>query len=457
MRFHQINQFHEDPRIIAWWQAKLGALLTWLTPVRRRTLLAAGALWVCFRKTREMLGESELPVPRDRVGLILVLAVFLGLSWLIFRAGTRYASLPRWVRSHPQLTLHDIYWNLLVVLWNTAPEAGLWRQVFVAVGLMFPFMLWRFGYVLMAGQFGRLGDTRFTDHFLVLWPYYGGTNTPYGNGFGYLSRSEAKDNEQLARSQLAGIKLLLLAGVLKILTELLFALVYGAGNELTEKLGGHTLGIPRLAGLVAGGGTKAQLWQSWAAVYCELFFQVLRHAAKGHVIIGILRIFGFNIFRNTYKPLLAESIVEFWNRYYFYFKELMANFFFLPTFTRLGSRLRNWPKLRLMVAVFAAAFVGNTYYHLLNVELNMVTGAVFETLYSQRSRIFYCFLLALGIFVSMLREQSRGGRAPAPGLHRVKRILGVWTFFGLIFVWHGPGTIDFVTRTRFFFSLFGLA
>jgi len=25
------------------------------------------------------------------------------------------------------------------------------------------------------------------------------------------------------------------------------------------------------------------------------------------------------MFRNTYKPLLAESIVEFWNRYYYYF------------------------------------------------------------------------------------------------------------------------------------------
>ncbi|MEF8725082.1 hypothetical protein [Candidatus Accumulibacter phosphatis] len=40
------------------------------------------------------------------------------------------------------------------------------------------------------------------------------------------------------------------------------------------------------------------------------------------MIIGTLRLFGFNVFRNTYKPLPPESILEFWNRYYYYLKEL---------------------------------------------------------------------------------------------------------------------------------------
>ena len=45
------------------------------------------------------------------------------------------------------------------------------------------------------------------------------------------------------------------------------------------------------------------------------------------MIVGYLRLCGFNVFRNTYKPLLAETMVEFWNRYYYYFKELLVNFF----------------------------------------------------------------------------------------------------------------------------------
>ena len=92
-------------------------------------------------------------------------------------------------------------------------------------------------------------------------------------GLATLSQCEAKTTEALARSQLAGIKLLLL-------------------------------------------GARAPWVQSWASIYGELFEQVLRLAVKGHLIIGMLRLYGFNAFRNTYKPLLAESIVEFWNRYF---------------------------------------------------------------------------------------------------------------------------------------------
>ena len=89
---------------------------------------------------------------------------------------------------------------------------------------------------------------------------------------------------------------------------------------------------------------------------------VLKLAARGHEIVGVLRLFGFNVFRNTYKPLLAPSLVEFWNRYYYYFKELLVDFFFFPTYVR---RFRTSPRLRMLAATLAAAGFGNLYYHLL--------------------------------------------------------------------------------------------
>ena len=390
-------------------------------------------------------------------GLLVALAL-VAIAWLLYRAAAGFSSLPLWVRKHPQLTLHSMYWGFLVVLWTTAPGSGLWRQVLAGVALIFPLLVWRFAYVLLSGQYGRMAGTRFSDHFLTLWPIYGGSNTPYGSGIGYLSRSEAKTVEELARSQLAGIKLLFLCALWMIVKEIMEALLYGPGNELTQKLGGYTLAVPRLGRMVAGGGANAALWTSWLAIYCELIHQVLRHAIYGHAIIAVLRLFGFNVFRNTYKPLLAESIVEFWNRYYYYFKELLANFFFLPTFTQLGRKLRNWPALRLFAAVFAAAFVGNTYYHLINLEQMMVEGRVLEVLYGHRSRMFYCLLLAFGIFVSMLRQQRRGGRVPASGqANRILRIAGVWTFFSLISIWDVKGGASFTARANFFFSLFGFA
>jgi hypothetical protein len=274
----------------------------------------------------------------------------------------------------------------------------------------------------------------------------------------YLSRLEAKTSEELARSQLAGIKLLLLCQVLKLVRDLLGGVLYGPGNGLTTALGGFTPVIPQLGELVKSGG-QAPLAASWASIYCELFWQVLKHAIRGHEIIGILRLFGFNVFRNTYKPLLAESVVEFWNRYYYYFKELLVNFFFMPVFAQLGGVLRNRPQLRLFLAVLASAFFGNMYYHVVQEADLMVQGDVFQALYNLRSRVFYCLLLALGIYVSMVREQrrSRQGQATTGTGRRLLRMAGVWTFFSLIFIWNVRSDAPFLSRVDFFLGLFGLA
>lgn len=440
-------QFHENPAAIAWWQARMGRALSWLTPFRRRAILAAGAIYVGVRSPlQEMASFDDLPVPSDWLGLALLVSAIFAILWLCYRAAVDFKTLPLVVRRHPQLTLHLMYWGFLVALWFTAPTAGPWRAVLLGIALMFPFLIWRCGYMLMSGQNGRVAGTSFAHQLIFLWPAYGGSNTPYGKGLDYLSKLEAKTEEELARSQLAGIKLFILVILWNVAMDVMEGVLYGPGHV-----------VPRLGKLVAQG-AQAPFWASWASVYCELVWQVLRHAAHGHGIIGMLRLFGFNVFRNTYKPLLAESIVEFWNRYYYYFKELMANFFFLPVFMQSGSKLRNWPRLRLFAAVFAAAFVGNMYYHLLQREVSLAQGDVFGAVYSLRSRFFYCLLLAIGIYVSMLREQRRSGKPPSTArMARSMRIFGVWTFFSLIFIWNVKNGAPFFTRVDFFLGLIGLA
>ena len=214
---------------------------------------------------------------------------------------------------------------------------GPWRTVLFGLAVVFPFLLWRCGYLLLAGQHGRVAGTPFREHLIYLWPAYGGNNTPYGKGLDYLTRCEAKTEEELARSQLAGIRLLLLAALWGATLFLFEGIVYGDGNGFTRLVGGRTIGIPALGELVKEGG-GAPRGAAWASIYCELMKQVLRHAAGSHGIIAVLRLFGFNVFRSTYKPLLAESVVEFWNRFYYYFKELLVTFFFLPTFAGPGRK-----------------------------------------------------------------------------------------------------------------------
>jgi len=445
MNINRITQFHEDPAVVDWWCSHLGGMLTWFNPSRRRAILAIAAVYVGVTSpVQEMARLDDLPVPSDWPGLAsLVLALF-GILWLTHRTAVNFKYLPATIRRHPQLILHLMYWGTLAVLWVSVPGAGAWRSVLLGIALIFPYLIWRCGYLLLAGQHGRAAGTRFADQLIVLWPAFGGTNTPYGKGLGYLSGLEAKNEEELARSQLAGIKLIILSVCWYIALDAMDRVLYGPGNP-----------VPSMTQLVAQG-AQSPAPEAWASLYCELVRRVLHLAANGHKIIGILRLFGFNVFRNTYKPLLAESVLEFWNRYYYYFKEILVAFFFIPTFTRLGGKLRRWPQLRLFAAVFAAAFIGNMYYHLLEFESFLVTGGVLDAIYALRSRFFYCLLLAIGLYVSMARQQTRGGEPQSTDrVARFSRIFGVWTFFSLISIWNVKCSAPFFTRVEFFLGLFG--
>lgn len=459
MVLRDVLQFHESPALLAGWCRIFGRALVWLTPPgRRRLLLALAAVVVGIVTIIGTMGRHPaLPLPRDAWGLMLVVVAMLALLAWVYRAAAGFARLPAPVRRHPQWALHATYWLMLSALWFTPTDQGLWRAVLLGVAVLFPLVLWRLAYLVLAGQHGRIAGTTWRDHVMYLWPAWGGTDTPYGKGLAYLSQCEARTTEALVRSQLAGIRLLLLAVLWRLVLTAFNALVHGDANWLGNLLGGWTVGVPELQDMLQADPTPAR-FSAWISIYANLMTDVLRLAVKGHLIIGFLRLYGFNVFRNTYKPLLAESVVEFWNRYYYYFKELLVTFFFMPTFTGPAKRLRHWPRLRLLMAVFAAAFVGNVYYHVIKESDALAQGRLWEVLVAQAPRMFYCLLLALGIFVSMLREQDRRGAAASVGpARRVWRIAGVWTFFSLISIWNTGGGASFEARLRFFLGLWGLA
>ena len=125
----------------------------------------------------------------------------------------------------------------------------------------------------------------------------------------------------------------------KIVLELIAALIYGdPKSSFSALFHDYTFGLPRVKQILSRQ-LAFPLVQVWLSLYLELIWETLSLAAKGHVWVGVIRLFGFNIFRNTYKPLLAQTVVEFWNRYYYYFKELMMECFFLPTLRALLSKL----------------------------------------------------------------------------------------------------------------------
>jgi hypothetical protein len=445
----RLSQLHEDEAVVAWWQARTRWLAIHLDAERRRVLLSLAALVAAA-----IAVVKALPRGTTTPWLVapVAFAIVVALLYACYRAAVRFATLPPAVRRRPQMALHAIFWCILAVVWLVPSSA-----VLVAVGTILPFILWRCGYLLKTGQRGKAAGTRFVDHLFYLHPTWGDANVPIGKGFDYLTRHEAHTPDAFARAQLAGIKLLVLALLWSGVQWLMAALVYGeARHPLTRALGDHVLHVPHLEELLERRGTPVPMLVAWGSLYVELFREVLKHAAHGHLTVGALRLFGFNVFRNTYKPLLAESIVEFWNRYYYYFKELLVDFFFFPTFVR---RFKTAPRLRMIAATFAAAFVGNMYYHALNQDSLILHGDVDAAWRALRPRLLYCLLLAIGISVSMLREQRRRGGATVPrgGIARGLRIAGVWTFFAVIHIWSIGANASFTHRTRFFLMLLGLA
>lgn len=451
------RDWHEDPVVIAWWQRQWGGLLRWLTPQRRRALLAGSAIIIGAPQLFQATSAGASPIPVDSASSVLAVATVGALLGLCFVAAARFASLPAIVRRHPQLTLHGLFWSLLLVLWSTASDLAGWRSILVGVVLVLPLLLWRIGYLLSSGQRGKVCGTSFAHHLVYLLPLQVGwfAFLPFGKGLDYLGRHEARDEHALARSQLAGLKLILLAVVWYAVLGILHGLLHGGSNWMHRALGGPTLAqLPPFGNLLAQG-AGAPFWQSWLSIYVELVRRALQVAILGHGVVGVFRLFGFNIFRNTYKPLLAQTVSQFWARLEFYYKELLVDFFFLPTFARW---FRKWPALRMFAAVFAAAVVGNMYCHLIDLDAGVLALHDFRAIWSHHSRLFYCLLLAIGIFVSMQREQRRRGQAPRPGTAGwLGRLAGVWTFFALIRIWDHFPEVSFATRTQFFFGLFGLA
>ena len=455
--YRAVSQFHENESLVVWLKSR--QLVVWLTPARRRRILFLGALVVgvvgLFHRHahwREYLTLSTWLAPS------LAMPLLLGLVYLLYVAAGHFSQLPATVRRRPQIALHALFWLIVALVWITPQEAGVWRTMIVLIALSIPFIIWRCGYMLMSAQRGKAAATAFRDHLFYIWPVWGGTNTPQGKGLDYLSQCEAQSADDYARSVLAGIKLLLLSGIWNLARLLMDVLVYAnPKSALAPMLGGYGLGIPRVQSIAAGN-PPTFLFVTWVSLYLELVWETLEAAQDGHLWIGMLRLFGFNVFRNTYKPLLAESIIDFWNRYYYYFKELLVEFFFFPTYIRY---FRQWPKLRIFAAVFAAAFVGNMYHHVLKAKNILVAGELVELWLRLNPRLVYCLFLALGIYFSMLRQQKLRGRAgPAETqrsvLRKVLRIAWVWTFFSIIHIWNLRGRTTISRRTGFFFSLFGL-
>ena len=194
-------------------------------------------------------------------------------------------------------------------------------------------------------------------------------------------------------------------------------------------------------------------WASLVAFFAE---DLLRMATWGGMIVSCARMAGFRLLRNTYNPLAATTIAEFWNRYYFYYKELLVDHIFFPVFFRC---FRKYRRLRVFFATFIAACVGNLLFHFMR-DIHFIVDMGFaRALIGEESHAFYTLVLALGIALSQMRPRRVATPATSNWLrgHLLPGIR-VAAFFCLLHVFDAP--LDRIhtigQHGRFLLHLFGL-
>lgn len=279
--------------------------------------------------------------------------VRLGLTLAVIAAGILlYLCAMRWPKSlfgrRPITFLLVGFTALICAACTARAHTRMYVLLWTSVEIMATYV-WFIGYALIDrnSQPGR----DLTLEVATFRPLWGSTNTPFPKGAAYLRRIEAKTPKELAVTQLKALKLLgwtiLLAMLLRLWTPVFHE--YLGMPTVTEALAMSVRGTP-----VA--------WHlRWESQMLFFFKVTLEFAVMGDKIIALCRMAGFNALRNSYRPLSSTTISEFFNRFYYYFKELLVDFFYYPAFMRYFKKHR---RLRMVFATFVAIAFGNSFYHL---------------------------------------------------------------------------------------------
>ena len=386
------------------------AVITALPQYRRILLTVSTLLWACgiwWRWTDH---------PRlVEAGILFILAALLFWLATLFRNS--------WFGRWPVATLLTGF-ALLVLLANYLPRGGSLRAVswdFLTVAAAY---LWFIAYSLL--DISSKSRDPFTLQIGTYHPLWNWdlTYTPFAKGAAYLRRVGAQNAEQLAVAQLKGLKLLLWSVILDLLLKKAFRpVVYGY------------MGIPLYADVFELSVQRVAFpwYVGWASLIANFLETMAGFSIWGHRVVASCRMAGFLVLRNTYRPLASRSIAEFWNRYNYYFKELMVDCFFYPTFIRYFKKRGRW---RLFAATFVAAGFGNAFYHFFS-ELDYIEELGFwRALDGFQSYIFFTIVLAVGIGISQVRDRKiansgwiRGRLIPALSVTSFYCILSIFDHY----------------------------
>ncbi len=377
----------------------------------------------------QMIADREhvdIDLPSLRYAMLAVFFLLAGLTLHIMRV--------RRIR-RPVLSLLVFLFALLLFadshLVHGVALVTLWEFINV-----FSSYLWFFAYALIDHNHKQRRLPLQLGAFHAFWNW-NISIVPLGKGLANLTKLQAKDAGQLAAMQVRGLALLLECMLLKMFLVIFVFIAHAKLNIPSDQ---HAF-IRQLEG------SPYPWYTCWASLFCAFIESVLRLAFLGNAFVACARVAGFNLLRNTYHPFSAATIAEFWNRYYYYFKELLVDFFFYPTFLRC---FKHHERLRLLFATFMASCVGNIVFHFFKDIRAVAEFGLVDAITGFQTYAFYALLLTLGICCSQLAK-------PKPRNALLGRAR-VWLFFCLLQVFAYEGRdAHLAQHLEFLLHLFGFS
>jgi hypothetical protein len=347
----------------------------------------------------------------------------------------------RWPKSRfgqrPIIFLNTGFAALILLACAAAPHTLTYSILWPLVGVVASYV-WFIAYALVDRNSKPASDL--TLELAAFRPLWGSTTTPFPKGAAYLRRIEARDPEQLAVVQLKAVKLLGWA--------ILLAVFFGVWNHFFHIY----LGIPTSDDALTMNvrGTPVTWHLRWESLGLAFFESIFGISIMGHRIIAICRMAGFNVLRNTYRPLSSTTISEFFNRFYYYFKELLVDFFFYPTFLRY---LKPHRRMRMIFATFAAVCFGNAFFHFTRDWQIIRDVGLWRAIVNDEAYLFYCIALATGVSISQLRK--RGSKSDSIIRGHLLPVLGVGLFYCLLNIFDTDERMyPFIDYWKYLASLF---
>ncbi len=197
-----------------------------------------------------------------------------------------------------------------------------------------------------------------------------------------LVASEQKNIIALSKCQISGIKLALVSMFFKLVAQLLEMFLFhsqGSGVIFSDiHIPSLNLVNPSLIGLSKYNQLDISSLQLWLVVLVRpMIYFLFEPMGNAGLLVAFLRLLGFKINRNFYKPFAANTFSNFLHRIYFYYSSILIHFFYLPIFFYLSEVFKFRSKLKIFLSTFLTISLGGfimSYFrnNMLFIELGAV-------------------------------------------------------------------------------------